>query len=524
MKQVLHIFTKDVRRFWPEILISLGITAAFVLIEPMNSRNGSLALLAGLLSLLVPVSWWVLIARVIHEERLVGDRQFWITRPYEWKRLLGSKVLFLLAFLCLPLLLAQGLMLAEAGFQPLSFVHGLLYSLFLCTAIIALPLAAFAVVTSTFARMTLTMLGVLLAVATGVTVAMLWFFPNGAGMPFPLRDGVNISIYLAGVTIAIPLAYALRKPWLSRLLLIAVPVLAGSICLFASHFDRAQVEHRYRPTHDAAPVQLAYVSGAVFNSYSASSTFGRPQVPVSFVLAEWGVAQDKAVLGDGIRAELTGPDGSHWESGWMKQEWNRFLPGYSRFNATVMVPVEVYNKFQSKPVNVLLTFAVSEAKVVRENVVAVPQGKFAVPDFGECAAQTVWGFSDRLMGINCLSPLRQPALTYISAHWTSGACPIGNSGAEDGPVGDAWVGSLERGAADFNISPVAQMPFSLSNNTGYRGEPRFLCPGTPIHFRQYSLERRTQASLDIPGFQLPEATVVGNVVTITNHTTSQPAK
>jgi len=26
MKQILHIFAKDTRRFWPEILISLAIT------------------------------------------------------------------------------------------------------------------------------------------------------------------------------------------------------------------------------------------------------------------------------------------------------------------------------------------------------------------------------------------------------------------------------------------------------------------------------------------------------------------
>jgi hypothetical protein len=530
MKQVLHIFTKDVRRFWPEISISLALTAGYALLAPLQWKtmidfaNPSLHLLPGLLSLLVPVSWWVLIARVIHEERLVGDTQFWITRPYEWKRLLGSKVLFLLAFLCLPLFLAQSLMLAEAGFQPLALLHGLLYSLFLCAVIIVLPLAAFAVITANFARMTLAMLGVLLAVAVGVTVAMLRFFPNGAGMPFPLRDGINILIYMAGVAIAIPLAYALRKPWLSRLLLIAVPILAGSICLFASHFDRAQVEHRYPATHDAAPIQLGYVSGVGFNSYSASSTFRRPLVPLTITLAEWGVAQDKAILPDGVRAELTGPDGSHWESEWNPLEGFRFLPGYARFSTGVMIPVEVYNKFHSKPVHVRLTFAVSEAKLMRESVVALSQDNFAVPDFGECAAQALWGFSDRFRDIHCLSPLRQPALTYIATHWSSESCPAGNSGAEDGPVGDSWVGSVKRAAADFNISPVAEQSISFSNNTGYRSEPRFLCPGTPIHFRQYGLERRTQASLDIPGFQLPEATVVGNVLTLTNHTTSQPAK
>jgi hypothetical protein len=33
MKQILHIFTKDVRRFWPEILTLLALVAAFVIIH-----------------------------------------------------------------------------------------------------------------------------------------------------------------------------------------------------------------------------------------------------------------------------------------------------------------------------------------------------------------------------------------------------------------------------------------------------------------------------------------------------------
>jgi hypothetical protein len=34
MKQILHIFAKDTRRFWPEISISLALLATFVCIGP----------------------------------------------------------------------------------------------------------------------------------------------------------------------------------------------------------------------------------------------------------------------------------------------------------------------------------------------------------------------------------------------------------------------------------------------------------------------------------------------------------
>jgi hypothetical protein len=88
MNQTLHIFLKDARRFWVEIVLSLAVTFAFVSIGSYlwlgneNDAGQTLEVLALLLAMLVPVSWWILITRVIHAERLVGDTQFWITRPY----------------------------------------------------------------------------------------------------------------------------------------------------------------------------------------------------------------------------------------------------------------------------------------------------------------------------------------------------------------------------------------------------------------------------------------------------------
>src|SRR5271165_5834432 len=164
MKQVLHIFAKDSRHFWPEILISLAIVAGYAWIYPSTWLTGNAiygvaggaflpssmeaGFLAGILGLLVPVSWWLLIARVIHGESLVGDRQFWLTRPYEWRKLLAAKVLFLIVFLYLPFVAAQLALLAEGGFRPFGYVPGLLYNLLLVTGILVMPLFALAAVTS----------------------------------------------------------------------------------------------------------------------------------------------------------------------------------------------------------------------------------------------------------------------------------------------------------------------------------------------------------------------------------------
>src|SRR5438128_955136 len=100
MKQILHIFQKDVRRYWREVAISIALVAAFARNELQSWAGGSGAVgfsdIRGLLTdrflsssvdILLPIAWALVIVRVIQGELLVGDRQFWVTRPYEWKKL-----------------------------------------------------------------------------------------------------------------------------------------------------------------------------------------------------------------------------------------------------------------------------------------------------------------------------------------------------------------------------------------------------------------------------------------------------
>ena len=172
------------------------------------SSRGGLGLLPYLLTFLIPLSWWILISPLIHEERLVGDRQFWITRPYEWTSLLAAKALFLFAYLYLPLFLAQIGVLAKVGFNPFAYLPGLLYDLFLITGLVILPLVALAAVTRNFGRMTLAILGAgvsILAIA-GLTSV----FP-GTEIATPFLDSLSIFLVIGGCIAVILLQYKARR-------------------------------------------------------------------------------------------------------------------------------------------------------------------------------------------------------------------------------------------------------------------------------------------------------------------------
>jgi len=524
MNQILHIFLKDTRRFWAEIFISVAITVVFVGVGAYLSmgvddlRVQTLSILVSLLMTLVPVSWWVLIARVIHAERLVGDTQYWITRPYVWSNLLAAKLLFLAVFVYLPFFIAQGLLLAEAGFAPQSYVPGLFFSLLLLTATAVLPLAAIATVTSNFARMTLTLLGIFLAFIAFVTLSALYFATPGSGVTSNIGNRICYMLALMVCSAAIVLQYASRRVWISRGVLIALPILLLATNFFASKYDQARINRIY-PITQTTPIQLAYTPNSHSFETASFQMSSHAEIPIKIQLTESGVAKGYAVFPDAVRAEIRAPDGSHWESEWQGGDGYKFLPGESHYSPSFLMPIEVFNKFQSMPVSVHLDIALTQARAGTMRSVPLPIERFPVPDFGVCSPRTESAPAfGQVTGIRCVSALREPQLTYISTRWPDGPCSGAPTAPDAGVLGTAWVGALDREPAQLSITSVVDLHIDLSNNQLEDGtrDLRYLCPGTPVEFTQYARVGRMRTSVGIQDFHLPKVSVAGNhVISVT---------
>ena len=154
MKRVIHIFRKDVAHLWPQILIFLSTLALFACEDPTYNRhsNNGLVSFINLLYLLLPLSCWLLVIALIHEETPIGHNQYWLTRPFTWTDLLAAKALFLLAFVNLPVFLCQAAVLAWNGFSPADHLTDLLAKQVFFSALLVLPAAALASVTKGLAR------------------------------------------------------------------------------------------------------------------------------------------------------------------------------------------------------------------------------------------------------------------------------------------------------------------------------------------------------------------------------------
>jgi hypothetical protein len=232
MRQALHILKKDMRHLWFEIAVSIFVVAAFTftaarrahwLQDPGTNRIGAWTLVL----ILLPLIWWTLIARVIHDEPIPGDNQFWITRPYSWKSLLVAKALFLFAFINLPMFLADIIILRAYGLHPLGTEFpGLLWSQVLLVTVCILPIAALSALTSGFVQLifaVLTPCVIALGVAIVAPTAVIGGFLGGSEW---VKTYYIFLIIAVGTAAILLWQYSTRRTAAARLLAIAAATLA----------------------------------------------------------------------------------------------------------------------------------------------------------------------------------------------------------------------------------------------------------------------------------------------------------
>jgi len=507
MSQILNIFRKDTRRFWPEILLSVVITAAFALIYPVQWLPGAgervrdLRILADVLTGLVPVGWWLLIGRVVHAETLVGDRQ----------------VLFLLVWLYLPFLAAQSLLLVEAGFQPLSYFPGLLFGLLLATGILVMPLFAIAAVTANFARLTLTLLGGLIVLLGAAFAASFW---DRSSAIFPSSDRTSLPVVICLCAAAILLQYAARRVWPARVLLIAGPVVFAAIVFAVSRSENSLVNRYYPPpaSASAAPfqLQLALDSNRVVTNDNWERR-GERFIDVPMRLA--GVASGYAIDIDNVKATFTAADGFSWTSSWQGTYGDRYLPDSDKVDLHIGIDSTVYQRLKGTQAKLHLSLALTRLRAGATTSIVLPTGNVELPGFGICSAHPDFAFESYQPGedLDCRSALHQPQLTYLSTVWQDEPCSASQPTPEHTALADGWTGNLNPNPAEFGITSV-WTPFVNFNRRDHNGMPDSsskwrLCPGAPLRATQYYLVDRTQMEFTLPEVQLPGTQVPG-VVTL----------
>jgi hypothetical protein len=480
MRQALHIFKKDVRHLWFEIAMVITVVAAFAftgarralwLVDPATNRTAAWTLVM----ILLPLAWWTLIARVIHDEVLPGDSQFWITRPYSWKSLFAAKALFILAFINIPMLLADGVIVRAYGLPLWAEIPSLLWSQVLIAIVFILPIAALSALTMGFVQLVFAILTpcvIALSVAIVAPEVVLGEYWGGSDWVKTYYAFLVISVAASAILIW---QYSMRRTGVGRSLAVAAGILAvlGMTMIPWSVAFRIQ-SWLSKQGVDQSLVHVNFDSGNRWLTRVVVE--GGDRVRVELPLDITGLPPGMTARPEGFSLHLQAPDGTMWRADQLPLRFAGKMG--QKFSLQATIDGAFYRKVKVGPLNVrgsLYMTLFGNWQTVR-----VPFGdrSVPVPRVGVCSASG--GANRQSYFLICSSAFRFPPV-LVSYRFMQSAKEA---------FQDVWSSTEPRRPisyspfpAELGISPVSQ-DFTFSTVPVPLSEARVVTVEPLAHIRQ----------------------------------------
>jgi hypothetical protein len=507
MRIILHILLKDLRRHWREIVLFFAVTAGWAY---QQAHPYTLLWLRQkeLLPILLFLLWFFITIRVVQGEALVGDREFWPTRPYRWGQLMAVKALLLVLCLNGALAVAQIYLLAKAGIPVnAQLIPGLLYLQLEFALFLTFPAAVLAAVTESIVQWVLAVIGL------GLFIMVVAWLP-WSKLPVTLSGCEGTSTVL-GFLIIVPalavtllLQYARRRVWLARLVLIlAVLFVPVVIAVSSSSWMRSIAYPRY---FGEAPIHQAFNNGAdVTRAYDLTDGV------ISFVLSDATIripitissnSSDTYIQVEGKRVILDGDNGWHWESAWSRESYS--LKGHDNsFNLDFQMPAHLAREMAAKHPTAKVEWALSVYQLGAPLRIVNSSGRLNLPGGGVCPSRVPREGTYNGRGIMCAVPFSLPELMVTRIESGEVTCPS-QAGQPPLPVGHHrtsvdWGSGM--GAPDFDPNPVHSLYWEMSgwtpaipdDESPQTSREAFFCPGTPITVRSGTHDKNMTVTVDL---------------------------
>ena len=473
MHLILHTFRKDIRHLWPAVAVT-----CLMLVELARQdrwRTDSLASpLEGWLNLLLTMAWAMLAALAVLEEPLVGERNFWTTRPHRWPALVASKLVFVLVAIHLPLLLADLYVLAARGFSPVDALAPIVWKQLLFFGAVTLPSIALASLVRNFTHFVIAVF----AIAAGIAILNGGFqrFPDFARLEIDLRH-TAIRILLAGAALAVIWTqYARRRVIPARVTAIAAMLVAVSLSAWLPARASYAVLGSGSPQTPRISMRSsqAVVTPATLARFLGSQTVAL--LPIA--IAPGALAGHFRIAF--VEVEIVAPDGARLHSA---------LPSpnrpFERIDLTAYAfstpqeqagasPRELYNT----PDWLALRFsgpAWEHVKNVRvrihgtagfdfyrpgETAVLSPDGSADIPGMGRCTTMTVDDrYAEQMLKVFCESPRELPTASISLRHEPSGRewrLRLNSAVTYSPGPHETWLSPLHRGQSFFRLTNSVQ--------------------------------------------------------------------
>ena len=454
MKIILHILVKDLRRQWIELSFFALVCAAWAFqtarpgaIEWFRQRDFTPVLLFGL--------WFFVVIRAVQGECLVGDREFWMTRPYRWPQLMGAKALLFILCLNLPLFIAQLFLLSSAQVPlSLSLLSGLLLLGLMFAFFLTFPAAALAAITQSVVQWGL-------ALAGGLVYALVLSWIPWSKLPDGFEGGENLCTSLGIAIIAPSLAfillwqYARRRPGPPRLVFTGILLVIPLIILLSSAPFIRSISY---PQAKGAPelrLSIAENNGDPTRTYTRADEFALAEI--SIPVSTPPIDSDTIVNVEGMRITLTADNGWRWETPWKNHSLKFSRNSPNRVIAFSM-PAEQANQMAKLHAKATVELAFIVYRLGAPHYIDTRAGRFQLPGNTYCSWLNRESSFFSWNGLDCEAALRVPPIVEIEIVSGTGNCSR-NPGDLPLPAGH-YASEIEYGTdmpVDFDPNPAHKL-------------------------------------------------------------------
>ena len=313
MREALLIFRKDVAHRRGAVSAFLLLVIARMAIDILLPRHSGLAGAQMVLGILFAMAAIGLIYDAVQQERIVGEDQYWLTRPFPWSSILAAKALFIALLVLLPVLLTGTVAVAVNGISPV-IADPLVLSVALAGAFV-LTVAS---VTRTTVQFVLSVVAyvVLSFLSTPVMEHLFGYEAGIWGSAQTVRFTADIAVFIAVTAAVIFLQYRRRATLVSRGVL-GAGLLVLVIGLPGWHLAFKLLQQLKGPGPSAS-VQLAFdaarspeVSPGGWSNVTTHDAVG-VRIPITVT----GIPTSGGIVTERVRTTIDAPGGGHWDSGW----------------------------------------------------------------------------------------------------------------------------------------------------------------------------------------------------------------
>jgi hypothetical protein len=329
MNIAMRLCIKDLRHRWPCIVFLWLVIVLRAVIDVLLPQHPPLFFLPNSIFAFLTNSLCFLIAALaVQNDPIIGDRQFWMTRPISCKDLLAGKILFLICAIHVPVFIAQLTAILGNGFSPFHYLPMLAerqLSLALILAVAAL-LASLARNVAQLAVLCLAIAGgavvVLELSAIKLGPAFMLRIPGNWGSVHSILFWMNAIPFLIITLLLLKLHYLRQVGWrgiaTTCILIAAIFFCFGDIPWHAAAKYRAwqagilqgqsPVSLTFSPSIPHRYLGFAYTNGIARRAILA--------IPVQVT----GIPKDHTIICERMKIAVTAPGRSTWESGWIDYE------------------------------------------------------------------------------------------------------------------------------------------------------------------------------------------------------------